>query len=217
MQVTPQTFDKIGRRRGDMERMTPSWSIIFIGGGTALSITGLACAARALWLTHVAYGEGPLVPWFWHALSSVQSAMRRIFGQERPHGTQVFSASGSAMGTSSASLRAQLRVGFPSGQTQDQQIDHLVRAVEGIYRELTEEEGFANQRHSELSESVAKLASRVSDETSRLSGEDARIEVLARKAAAGGVRLQLVSIILIGAGTILATVPAIWALFAATP
>jgi len=110
--------------------------------------------------------------------------------------------------TYSASIRLTIRKGlvFDEGTTDAEKIIKLVEAIKYIYEELDENRQHADGKYDTL----IKL---LNDTTNRLNSESKRLEALSKEIATGDVRPQLISILLIGFGTLLAAIPTICALF----
>jgi len=178
----------------------------FVSVGTLLNIAGLWCAGRAFVHAWRAYGRGPLLPWLRAASEGVVALGRRLAPWIKRDAT-VHTATASASLKVSVSVRPVVRRAFPAGLTDSERIDRLVQTVEGIYSELTEDRAMADQQHSTLHRRIDEVAAGLRDESRRL-------EHLSKEAVSQDVRLQLAGLLLIGLGTVLATVPTILGLLA---
>lgn len=187
--------------------MTPATAAIFVVIGTALNAIGIAFAVRTLCIAWDSYGHGPLWPWATRQKRKLSDVARRIKFRSKKS-AEVHTLSARASSKSSASIRLTIRKGlfFDEGATDAEKIIKLVEAIKYIYEELDENRQHADGKYDTL----IKL---LNDTTNRLNSESKRLEALSKGIATGDVRPQLISILLIGFGTLLGAIPTIFALF----
>jgi hypothetical protein len=190
-----------------MAIVTTATAAFFVISGTVLNITGIVCAARTLCDAWVSYGHGPLWPWATRQKRKLSDVARRIKFRSKKS-AEIHTLSARASSKSSASIRLTIRKGlvFDEGTTDAEKIIKLVEAIKYIYEELDENRQHADGKYDTL----IKL---LNDTTNRLNSESKRLEALSKEIATGDVRPQLISILLIGFGTLLAAIPTICALF----
>lgn len=191
------------KERGMM--MSTGWTVFYVGTGTILNVAGIFCAACVLFKIQRSYGRGPLFPWTLNSLRIIKIIIRRLMFWSRRRKDAVVHVGGASATATRCSARMVVRVGFPDGITDAQKMERLIRAITGIYSELDEDRQSSTRQHGMLVERIEDL-SRYIDRESR------RLETLSRETVSGDVPLQLVSLLLIGFGTVLTAVPTLWQL-----
>lgn len=176
--------------------------------GIILNGSGFVCGVNALIKTHHAYGDGAVFP----TVTKIYKAFKKnayralsIFGKKK---NQNISMGGSAaeVVVEGISAKGVARVGFPEGISDSESIARIVRAVTGIYEEL-------DRDYKNLNEQQNKITNKFEDLLQRVDEENKRLETLSRKAVAGEIPLQVMSLLLIFFGTILMATPTLWDLF----
>lgn len=187
--------------------MADWWALSFLAIGFAFNLTGLILGGKAFVVTWAEFGDGPLWPWLARLGQHLAAGFNRLNPWRRRDATGL-AVSGAAHANATASVHVVGRVGFATDAPDTELIRQLVSAVEGIYKELSDERELTRQ-------AIASVQGQLGEVQAQLTSETSRLEQLSKKVAVGDVRIQLTALVAIGIGTVLSAVPAIWDALAA--
>lgn len=182
--------------------MSEGLTFSLLSVGALCTIAGLYFGVAALVATWRSYGDGPLLPWVGAGLGVITTLYRRLTPWVR-RDTTFHPLSGSATANVTASARARIRVGLPKDGADRELLGALARAVGGIYNEIDED-------RIETQENLSAILLQLQALETGLKRESERLEALSKSAVSGDVRVQLVSLLLIGLGTLVSLLPSAW-------
>lgn len=165
--------------------------------GLLLTGTGIVLAGRALvqdWRTH---GQGrPLFSWLAEArVWFLRRVLRRPPVVSRGSGSALVSVRGTASGSGVASPAADAPV--------EVQITYLREQVRTLHKAL-------GQQRNDIDVDIGKVRSRVSEVESKALSAVAQVEDMARDIATGTTHLQLLGLVLVGLGSAIGALPALF-------
>ncbi|MGW3966839.1 hypothetical protein ACWED2_43970 [Amycolatopsis sp. NPDC005003] len=168
--------------------------------GLLLSIVGIGLAVGAYVSTNREHGTEPVWPAITRALGWARHSLRRVLRRNRDLDVRV--AAGAAMATGVA-IHAEgivSRGPAPVALSMEEKFRWIERRIE-----LVEQE--ALQERSRRGDDVRALRTAVGDTERQIREVENASRELARSVAIGTVRLQITSLLFVGAGTVALAVP----------
>jgi hypothetical protein len=165
--------------------------------GLTLTLVGTVLAGRALWQDWRAHSGGaPLIP----ALGRMRSWFARRVLRRPPVKHAV--GFGAALGAS-ASLSATGYVAPPSNAPVDVQMRFVRERLVALETRIGTERQEVDQR-------IDRVQTAAQEADARSSAAITKVEAKVREVATGSVRMELVGLLLVGFGSIVATLPAVF-------
>jgi hypothetical protein len=173
--------------------------IVLTALGLALSVIGICLAAGAYVSTHRQHGTEPLWPALNRFLAKARYLVRRVLGRNR----DVTVHAGTAAGVATTTIQAEgvvSRGPAPVGLPLEEQLRWIERRIELVEME-------AIQERSRRSSDVHALRTAIGDTERHIREVEHAGRELARSVAIGTVRLQIASLLFVGAGTVALAIP----------
>lgn len=177
---------------------------LWVLSGLLLTLVGIGCGVCALRRTWLEHAEDSFLPDAALLRGHVRDLAGRIFPRLRER--KIVSGDVGLVSTSEIGVAGALTVAVTprEGASADELIAHLLRRMERAERVADNDRAAAAAETAHVRADLTSVARRVDEEALRL-------ETLTKSVAVGTVQLQIVGLILIGAGTVLMSVPSLLA------
>jgi hypothetical protein len=160
--------------------------------GTILSLVGTGCAVVAYRSTWSEHGDGPLLPQVAGWMARAQNRVHQLLGKPR---TRVVALSGVAeIGMSGSARLVVSGPAIPDDADIEQQIALLIRRVENLERQATDDRDHATREVRAVRDVIDKTAAEAVQAS-------AQVEAKAKAMVLDSIRIQLVGLGLVGVGT----------------
>lgn len=170
------------------------------GFGLLLVLVGVGCGIRAYVNTVRQLDTRPVWPWADEQLKRLRESWPFRQAEQVP-GLRKIDLTDHGIGSDEA-------FGTPTVIRADETVDERVARLE---RRLQHVEELTDEHRAQAERAAGQLAEQLIEQGRRLDGSDEQIRQLARSAAVGGVRLQLIGLIFVGIGTAIMAVPTLLA------
>lgn len=176
------------------------FKIVLTTLGLVLSVVGICLAAVAYASTNREHGTEPIWPALNRSVSSIRNLVRRLLRRNRD--VTVHDAVG-AIRVSGGVVQGEGTVSggnAPADLSLEEQLRWIERRIERV-------EAAAAQEASRRSHDVHALRTEIGDAERKIREVEHASRELARSIAVGTVRLQIASLLFVGAGTVALAIP----------